>query len=40
MNVILGILPRASSVCFTRWIGNVIPTFSVLSSSVVRIILV
>ena len=40
MNVLLGISPRALSVCFTRDIGNVIPTFSVLSSRVVRFILV
>ena len=39
MNVLLGISPRALSVCFTREIGNVIPTFSVLSSRVVRLIL-
>ena len=29
MNVLLGISPRALSVCFTNDIGNVIPTFSV-----------
>ena len=40
MNVLLGISPRALSVCFTRIIGNVIPTFSVLSSWVVPFILV
>ena len=40
MNVLLGISPRALSVCFTSAIGNVIPTFSVLSSWVVRFILV
>ena len=40
MNVLLGISPRALSVCFTRDTGNVIPTFSILSSRVVRFILV
>jgi hypothetical protein len=40
MNVLLGISPRALSVLFTRTIGNVIPTFSVLSFRVVRFILV
>jgi hypothetical protein len=40
MNVLLGISPRALSVCFTSTIGKVIPTFSVLSSRVVRLILV
>ena len=40
MKVLLGISPRALSVCFTRGIGNVIPTFSVLSAVVVSVILV
>src|SRR2546422_6206377 len=40
MNVLLGISPRALSVSFTSESGNVIPTFSILSSGVVRIILV
>ncbi len=40
MKVLLGISPRALSVCFTREIGNVIPTFSVLSAVVVPFILV
>jgi hypothetical protein len=40
MNVLLGISRRALSVCFTRRIGSVIPTFSVLSIIVVRFILV
>ena len=40
MNVLLGISPRALSVCFTSVIGRVIPTFSVLSALVVPDILV
>ena len=40
MNVLLGISPRALSVCFTSVIGKVIPTFSVLSALVVPDILV
>jgi hypothetical protein len=38
MNVLLGMSARALSVFFTNEIGNVIPTFSVLSSGVVRFI--
>ena len=40
MKVLLGMSRRALSVCFTREIGNVIPTFSVLSAVVVPFILV
>jgi hypothetical protein len=40
MNVLLGISPRAFSICFISTIGNVIPTFSVLSSKVVLFILI
>jgi len=40
MNVLLGTSPRALSVCFMREIGNVMPTFSVLSVVVVPFILV
>jgi len=40
MNVLLGISPRALSVCFSNDTGNVIPTFSVLSALVVPDILV
>jgi hypothetical protein len=38
--VLLGMSPRALSVCLTREIGNVIPTFSVLSVFLVPTILV
>ena len=40
MKVLRGTSPRALSVCLTNEIGNVIPTFSVLSTTVVPTILV
>ena len=40
MSVLPGLSPRSLSVCFTSVIGNVIPTFSVLSALVVPDILV
>ncbi len=40
MYVLLGISPRTLSACLSSDIGNVIPTFSVLSALVIPFILV